>query len=75
MDQRHVSTLAKQFKKTFSEQELNEARKANPLLSSGARHNPHRLAMGLIEVFANSKVETIADIHRAFNALCESNVQ
>lgn len=31
--------------------------------------------MGLIEVFANSRVETIADIHRAFNALIDANVQ
>ena len=31
--------------------------------------------MGLIEVFAASKVDTIADIQRSFNALCKTNVQ
>jgi hypothetical protein len=33
------------------------------------------LALGLIEVFATLRVETIADMHRAFNALCGTRVQ
>ena len=36
---------------------------------------PYRLALGLIEVFARTRVETIADAHRAFNALCNTTVQ
>jgi hypothetical protein len=33
------------------------------------------LALGLTEVFATARVETIADAHRSFNALCDSTVQ
>ncbi len=36
---------------------------------------PYRLSLGLVEVFATSKVETIADMHRAFNARCRTDVQ
>ena len=36
---------------------------------------PFRLVMGLINVMSTPKVETIADVQRAFNALCETDVQ
>jgi len=35
---------------------------------------PYRLALGLIEVFATMQVKTIADVHRAFNAVCNTTV-
>ena len=74
MEQKNVSRISKQFKKTFSEDDLNEVGKAVRFCLRRRAVTPFRLAMGLIEVFADSKVETIADILRAFNALCKTNV-
>jgi len=36
---------------------------------------PYRLCLGLVEVMGLSKIESIADMHRAFNALCHTEVQ
>ncbi len=36
---------------------------------------PYRLCLGLVEVMGLSKIESIADIHRSFNALCRTDVQ
>ena len=35
---------------------------------------PYRLALGLMEVFANLRVESIANVHRAFHAWCDTAV-
>ncbi len=75
VEQKNVSRIAAQFKKTFSENGLNALGKAVRLCLRRRAVTPFRLAMGLIEVFADAKVETIADIQRAFNALCGTNVQ
>ncbi len=75
VEQKNISKISKQFKKTFSENKLNKIGKAVRFCFREREITPYRLAMGLIEVFANSKMETIADIHRAFNALCNTDVQ
>ena len=75
MEHHNVSRISKQFKKTFSEDGLNELGKAVRFCLRERAVTPFRLAMGLIEVFADATVDTIADIQRAFNALCKTNVQ
>ena len=75
MEQQNINRISRQFKKTFSEDGLNELGKAVRFCLRERAVTPFRLAMGLIEVFAASKVDTIADIQRAFNALCKMNVQ
>ena len=75
MEHNNVSRISRQFKKTFSEDGLNEVGKAVRFCLRKRDVTPFRLAMGLIEVFADSKVDTIADIQRSFNALCKTNVQ
>ncbi len=75
MEQGQVSKLTKQFKKTFSEAGLNALGKAVGFCKRRRDITPYRLCLGLVEVFAAGKVETIADIHRAFNARCHTDVQ
>jgi hypothetical protein len=74
MEHHNVSRIARQFKTAFSEDGLNELGKAVRFCLRERAVTPFRLAMGLIEVFADATVETIADIQRAFNALCKMNV-
>jgi hypothetical protein len=70
-----LSSVVRQFKQTFSEQVLNALGKAVRFCFQVREITPYRLALGLIEVFATLRVETIADVHRGFNALCERKVQ
>jgi len=71
----HSNKVVRQFKRTFSETALNELGKARRFCIREREVTPYRLALGLIEVFASARVETIADLQRAFNALCGTTVQ
>ncbi len=75
MGHTQVSKLTRQFKKTFCEAGLNALGKAVGFCKRKRDITPYRLCLGLVEVFAAGKVETIADIHRAFNARCHTDVQ
>lgn len=75
MERKHLSTVARQFKRSFSQQVLNGLGKAVRFCFRVREITPYRLALGLIEVFATMQVKTIADVHRAFNALCNTRVQ
>ncbi len=75
MERKHLSTVARQFKRSFSQQVLNALGKAVRFCFRVREITPYRLALGLIEVFATMQVKTIADVHRAFNALCNTRVQ
>ncbi|MGK0169898.1 MAG: hypothetical protein ACI9W2_001621, partial [Gammaproteobacteria bacterium] len=75
MERIEVSTATKQFKRTFCESRLNELGKAVRFCPRERTVTPFRLVMGLINVMSTPKVETIADVQRAFNALCETDVQ
>lgn len=74
MERKHLSTVARQFKRSFSQQVLNGLGKAVRFCFRVRAITPYRLALGLIEVFATMQVKTIADVHRAFNALCNTTV-
>lgn len=75
MEHKNISMVARQFKRTLSEQALNTLGKSVRFCRREREITPYRLALGLTEVFATARVETIADAHRSFNALCDSTVQ
>ncbi len=75
MIHKQLSNAARRFKQIFSEQVLNALGKSTRFCQRVREITPYRLALGLIEVFSTMRVETIADVHRGFNALCERKVQ
>ena len=68
MERIEVSTVTRQFKRTFDEGTLNELGKRTRLCQRERTVTPFRLALSLIEVFASPRVPCIADLHRGFNA-------
>ena len=70
MERFEASTVTKQFKRTFDESSLNELGKATRLCRREREATPYRLMLALIGSFAAGTLDSIADIHRAFNALC-----
>lgn len=75
VEQRKASTVTKQFKRTFDEAALNELGRAARFCHRKRTITPYRLALSLVEAFATKSVASIADIQRAFNALCDTDVQ
>jgi len=67
--------MTKQFKRTFDEQSLNKLGKSTRLCQREREATPYRLMLSLIEAFATGTLDSIADIQRAFNALCHRQVQ
>ena len=70
-----ASTVTKQFKNTFDETELNELGKATRLCRREREATPYRLMLALLESFTSGRLDSIADIHRSFNALCRSQIR
>jgi len=75
MKKKQAIKLAGQLKHVFSEQALNERGKDVGFCKRERSITPYRLCLGLVEVMGMSKIESIADIHRSFNALCDTDVQ
>ncbi len=75
MEKIQATKLAKQLKRTFCEPALNALGKRVGFCKREREITPYRLCLGLVEVMGQSKIETIADIHRSFNALCDTDVQ
>lgn len=75
MEQVKPNTIMKQFKRIFSEIELNDLGKRLGFCKREREVTPYRLVLGMLDVFSNYQVNTIADIHCGFNALCEKRVQ
>ena len=69
-----ISTMVKQFKGTFDEASLNALGKATRFCRREREATPYRMLVTLVEAFAVGTLDSIADIHRAFNALCERQV-
>jgi len=70
-----ANTVTRQFKRTFSESRLNAMGKAARLCQREREITPWRLMLSLIEAFSSATVDSIADLQRTFNALCETGVQ
>lgn len=75
MEKKQASKLSRQLKRTFCETTLNALGKRVGFCRRERTLTPYRLCLGLIEAMGLSDVESIADIQRAYNALCASNVQ
>jgi Transposase DDE domain len=75
MAQISTRTMVNQFKCSFSETALNALGKRVKLCRRERIITPHRLALAMVEAFATAELETIADVHRTFNALCDQTVQ
>ena len=69
MEQNKVNTFAAKFKKAFSEAVLNELGKATRYCHRVRQLTPYRMVMTLIALFAGTRVESLADLQRGFNAL------
>ncbi len=67
----NTQTMVNQFKRSFGKAALNELGKITRFFQRERIITPHRLAMSLIEAFAGGNINSIADLQRAFNALCE----
>ena len=65
----------KQFKRSFDEDTLNTLGKVSSWCRRERTLTPYRMAVSLIDAFATSTVNSIADLQRAFNALCATTVQ
>ena len=74
MERIQTSTVTRQFKRTFGEATLNELGRISRFCGRERDVTPFRLALSLIESFASGSANCIADIQRAFNALCETTV-
>lgn len=75
MERVEASMVGRQFKRTFDEASLNELGKATQLCRRERDATPYRLMLTLIEAFAVGTLDSIADIHRAFNALCDKQIR
>ena len=74
MERIQTSTVTRQFKRTFGEATLNELGRISRFCRRERDVTPFRVALSLIESFASGSANCIADIQRAFNALCETTV-
>lgn len=75
MERFEISTVTRQFLRSFSEASLNELGKATRLCRREREATPYRLMLALLESFTAGALDSIADIHRAFNALCEREMR
>ena len=69
MAREKISTFAAKFKKAFSEGVLNELGKATRYCHRVRQLTPYRMVMTLMALFAGTRVESLADLQRGFNAL------
>ena len=69
MERKRISTFAAKFKKAFSEGVLNELGKATRYCHRVRQLTPYRMVMTLIALFGGTRVESLADLQRGFNAL------
>lgn len=74
MGQININKLGQQFKQLFSKEQLNLLGKKTGFCKRERDISPFRLALGLLETLASAKVETLADLQRSFNAICQTNV-
>lgn len=69
MEHNKAVTFAAKFKKALSESVLNQLGKRTRYCHRERQLTPYRMVMTLLSLFAGTKVESLADIQRGFNAL------
>ena len=70
----NINTFSNQFKNIFSESQLNKLGKSIGYSQRERIITPGRLVLATIKAFSCSKVETIADVQRCFNAMFNTDV-
>lgn len=75
MEQKQLSSVLKQMKRAFSEQELRQLGSDTGLCKRQRKVTPYRLALSLLQSLGEGRVETIADILREFNRMHGEQVQ
>lgn len=75
MNTSKLITVAKQIQNSLDREALTELGRAVGFTRRLREVTPHRVAVATIATFASQKVESIADILRAFNALAGTSVQ
>ncbi len=75
MEHKQISTVSRQLKRTLGERTLNDLGRATRFCRREREITPFRLAVSLIESFGGHSAGCIADIQRAFNALCSTTVR
>ena len=71
----NASTMVRKFKQSFDEKALNALGKATRLCRRERDATPFRLMLSLLQAFGCGRLDSIADIHRTFNALSERPIQ
>ncbi len=75
MEHRQINMVSRQLKRTLGKRSLNALGRATRFCRREREITPFRLAVSLIESFAGRPANCIADIQRAFNALCSTKVR
>lgn len=75
MDRKYITMGVEKFKQVFSENKLNTLGINLKFSQKLRKITPSRLGISLISLFAERKIETIADTHRGFNELNGEDVQ
>ncbi len=74
MEPLNINKLTQQLKQILSEEILNKLGKQTRFCKREREISPFRLTLGLVEAFACKKIETLADLQRAFNSTCDTSV-
>ncbi len=75
MERSEISMVSRQLKRTLGEQTLNDLGRATRFCRREREITPFRLAVSLIESFGDRSANCIADMRRAFNALCATSIR
>ncbi len=75
MERSEISMVSRQLKRTLGEQTLNDLGRATRFCRREREITPFRLAVSLIESFGARSANCIADMRRAFNALCATSIR
>ncbi len=75
MKQQQLNNVMKKFKQAFSEVELNQLAEQVGFCKRRRTITPYRLMVALVESLSTGRIETLADILRAFDGLHGESVQ
>ena len=75
MERENLITLAGRFKRALSESSINELGRSARFCHRERIGTPFRVAMSLLAGLGSARVETLADLHRCFNALFATTLQ
>lgn len=75
MEHQQISMVSGQLTRTLGEGALNDLGRATRFCRRERAITPFRLAVSLLESFSGHSANSLADIQRAFNALCSTKVQ